>query len=112
MMSETQMILVIIGLTVVTVVTRSFFFISSHPWQMPEWVTRGLRYAPLAALTASIGPAILLSPDGHGLIHTLQDARIYAVLAALAWYLWRRGMLGTIIAGMAVYLPLHVGLGW
>ena len=24
----------------------------------------------------------------------------------------RRGILGTIVVGMAVYLPLHIGLGW
>ena len=35
-----------------------------------------------------------------------------AVLAGVAWYYWRGGVLGTIIAGMAVYLPLHIGLGW
>jgi branched-subunit amino acid transport protein len=46
------------------------------------------------------------------LIATWQDARIFAVLAGLAWYYWRRDLLGTIIVGMAVYLPLHVGLGW
>jgi hypothetical protein len=30
----------------------------------------------------------------------------------LAWFVWQRSVLGTILAGMAVYLPLHVGLGW
>lgn len=50
------------------------------------------------------------------LIHTLQDARIYAALAALAFFFWRKGVgqvvLGTIMVGMMVYLPLHIGLGW
>ncbi|GKS83045.1 hypothetical protein AVMA1855_02855 [Acidovorax sp. SUPP1855] len=27
-------------------------------------------------------------------------------------YFWRRGILGTIVVGMVVYLPLHIGLGW
>jgi branched-subunit amino acid transport protein AzlD len=27
-------------------------------------------------------------------------------------YFWRRDVLLTILAGMAVYLPLHLGLGW
>ena len=28
---------VIVGLAVVTVVARSFFFISSKSWQLPDW---------------------------------------------------------------------------
>lgn len=46
------------------------------------------------------------------LIQTLQDARWPAVLCATGYYFWRRGILGTIVVGMAVYLPLHIGLGW
>ena len=35
-----------------------------------------------------------------------------AVLCASAYYFWRRGILGTIVVGMLVYLPLHIGWGW
>jgi len=49
--------------------------------------------------------------DGH-LIQTLADARVPAVLLASAWYFWRRSILGTIVVGMAVYLPLHIAMGW
>jgi hypothetical protein len=34
------------------------------------------------------------------------------VLAATLYYVWRRGVLGTMLAGLAVYLPLRVLLGW
>ena len=44
---------VIVGLALVTVVARSFFFISSKPWQLPHWAQRGLQYAPIAALSTS-----------------------------------------------------------
>ena len=40
------------------------------------------------------------------------DARLPAVIVASVYYFWRRGILGTIVVGMAVYLPLHIGLGW
>jgi branched-subunit amino acid transport protein len=46
------------------------------------------------------------------LISTWRDARVFAALAGAAWFFWRRGVLGTIIAGMAVYLPLHIGWNW
>ena len=46
------------------------------------------------------------------LLTTWQDARLPAVLCACAYNFYRRGILGTIVVGMLVYLPLHVGLGW
>ena len=100
----------IIGMTLVTLVTRCFVLFSSRTWTLPGWAQRGLHYAPIAALSAVIVPEMVMT-QGQ-LIATWQDARIFAVLAGLAWYYWRRDLLGTIIVGMAVYLPLHVGLGW
>ncbi|MDB5964245.1 MAG: branched-chain amino acid transport [Polaromonas sp.] len=100
----------IVCMTVVTVVTRSFFFISSKPWKLPAWAERGLHYAPIAALAAVIVPEIVMT-QGH-LITTWRDARLFAVAVGAAWFFWRRGVLGTILTGMSVYLPLHLGLGW
>jgi branched-subunit amino acid transport protein len=48
---------------------------------------------------------------GH-FIDTWRDARLYAAAVGVAWYFWRGGVLGTMLAGMAVYLPLHLALGW
>lgn len=105
---------VIAGMAVVTVVTRSFFFISSRPWTLPRWAQRGLPYAPIAALAAVIAPELVMT-QGH-LIASWQDARLFGAAAGAAFYFWRRGagqaVLGTIIVGMMVYLPLHIGLGW
>jgi branched-subunit amino acid transport protein len=100
----------IFGLACVTVVARSFFFISSKPWSLPHWAQRGLQYAPIAALSAVIVPEIVMS-QAH-LVNTWHDARLFAAVAGAAYFFWRKGVLGTIIAGMAVYLPLHLGLGW
>lgn len=100
----------IAGMVCVTVITRSFFFISSKPWKLPPWAQRGLHYAPIAALSAVVIPEVVMT-QGH-LITSWQDARLFAVAAGAAWFYWRKGVLGTIIAGMAVYLPLHLGLGW
>jgi len=109
-MSGSYAFLTIFGLTLITVVTRAFFLISERELPLPDWVKRGLRYAPLAALAAVVVPEVLMS-QGH-LITTWQDARLYAVLAASAYYFWRGGILGTIVSGMAVLIPLKLGLGW
>lgn len=103
-------IIAILGLVVITLVTRAFFMIPERELPMPDWLRRGLKYAPLAALAAVIAPELVMSQGT--LIQTLQDARLPAALCASAYYFWRRGILGTIVVGMAVYLPLHIGLGW
>ena len=99
-----------LGLAVITLVTRAFFMIPDKELPMPEWLKRGLRYAPLAALAAVIAPEMVMS-NGK-LIATLVDARLPALVCATAYFWWKRGILGTIVVGMAVYLPLHIGLGW
>jgi len=101
---------VIVGLAGVTVLTRCFFFISDKPWHLPGWAQRGLQYAPIAALSAVVVPEVVMA-QGQ-LVQTLHDARLYAAAAGAAAYFWRRDVLITIVAGMAVYLPLHLGLGW
>jgi len=103
-------LLVIVGLAIVTVVSRGFFLISSEPWQLPHWAQRGLQYAPIAALSAVVVPEIVMS-QGQ-LIGTWQDARLFAAAAGVAIYYAKRNVLMTILGGMAVYLPLHLALGW
>jgi branched-subunit amino acid transport protein len=101
---------VIVGLAGVTVLTRCFFFILDRPWSLPHWAERALQYAPVAALAGVIAPEIVMS-GGH-LVASWHDARLFAAPAGALLYFWRRSVLLTIIAGMAVYLPLHLVLGW
>ncbi len=107
-------LLTILLMACITVVTRSFFFISDAPWTLPSWAQRGMQYAPIAALAAVVLPEVLMTQGIF--IHTLADARIYGALAGGACFFWRRGsgqaVLGTIVAGMSVYIPLHLGLQW
>lgn len=103
-------LLTIAALGLITVITRGFFFISSRPWTLPGWAQRGLQYAPIAALAAVVVPEVVMT-QGE-LITTWQDARLFAVVAGLGWFAWRGGVLGTIVAGMVIYMPLKIGLGW
>jgi len=100
----------IVGLAAITLVARAFFMVPEREIPMPDWLRRGLKYAPLAALAAVIAPEIFMAQGV--LIGSLQDARLPAALCATAYYFWKRGILGTIVVGMLVYLPLHIGLGW
>jgi branched-subunit amino acid transport protein len=101
---------VIAGLAGITVLTRCFFFILDRPWSLPAWAHRALHYAPVAALAGVVVPEVVMT-QGQ-VVATWQDARLFAAAAGVAVFFWRRSVLVTLLLGMAVYLPLHLGLGW
>jgi len=110
MLSNWEVALGIVGMGLITLLTRAFFMLPKEELPMPDWAKQGLRYAPLAALAAVIVPEIVMS-NGH-LIDTWRDARLYATAVASAYFFWRRDILGTILSGTAVMLALRIGLGW
>lgn len=101
---------VIGGLTLVTVITRTFFFISSEEWSLPDWAQRGLQFAPIAALAAVVFPEILMQQGQF--LQTWMDARWVGALVGGVVYFWKRNVLLTIVIGMLAFLPLHLVLGW
>ena len=109
-MTTGQLVIATIGMTVISVITRGFFLLPNRAWPLPHWLLQGLRYAPLAALVAVIAPEIVLT--NGVLIDTWRDARLFAVATGSAYFVWRRDILGMIIAGTAVLLALRIGLGW
>ena len=109
-MSSWQAALAILGLALITLLTRGFFLLPEREWPIPPWLREALRYAPLAALVAVVVPEVVLT-GGH-LIDTWRDARPYAAAAGGLWYWRQRGILGTILVGTAVLLLLRLGLGW
>lgn len=109
-MSEWEIALGILGMGVITLLTRSFFMIPDREVPLPGWMKDGLRYAPLAALAAVIIPEIVMT-QGE-LISTWKDARLYATAVGTAYFFWRGGILGTIVSGTVVMLALRIVLGW
>lgn len=109
-MDTWEAVLAIVGLAVITLVTRAFFLYPERELPMPALLKQGLRYAPLAALVAVIAPEVVLT-QGQ-LIDTWRDPRLFAVAVASGYYAWRRGILGTIVSGTVVLLALRLGLGW
>lgn len=101
---------VIAGLAAVTVLSRCFFFILDRPWSLPAWAERALQYAPVAALAGVVIPEVVLAQGALTVPWT--DARCYGALVGALLFFLRRSVLLTMAGGMAVYLPLHLGLGW
>ena len=109
-MSPLETVVTIVGLALLTLLTRAFFLFPERELPMPMWLQQGLRYAPLAALVAVVAPEVVMT-QGQ-LIDTWRDARLPAVAVASAYYFWRRGILGTILSGTATLLLVRLGLGW
>jgi branched-subunit amino acid transport protein len=108
--STMEGVIAIVGLALITIVTRGFFLFPEREVPIPAWLQQGLRYAPLAALTAVIAPEIVMT-QGR-LITTLLDARLPAVAVATAYFYWRRDILGTILTGTATLLLVKLLAGW
>lgn len=105
-MTSTQIWLAIFGMTVVTALTRAMFLIGGERTVLPGRVQRMLRYAPAAALAAVVLPDVLATPAGLSFAPTNHE--FYAALSGLAWFMWRRTMLGTILTGMVVFTLLRL----
>lgn len=109
-MSTFEIIITIVGLGVVTLGCRCIFLLPKEEPPLPKWLVEGMRYAPMAALVALIVPDIVMTQGN--LTDTWRDPRIIGAMAGIAWYMWRRSLLGTIIVGTSVMLWLRLGLGW
>ncbi len=109
-MTTLEGVIAILGMALITLVTRAFFLLPERELPLPAWLQQGLRYAPLAALVAVIAPEIVMT-QGQ-LIATWRDARLPAVVVATAYFYWRRDILGTILSGTAALLVLKLLFGW
>ncbi|MDR5731155.1 AzlD domain-containing protein [Caballeronia sp. LZ025] len=105
-MTPLQTWLAILGMGLVTAATRAFFLFGGERTVLPPRVQRVLRYAPAAALAAVVVPGVLETPAGLSV--ALSNHAMWASLAALAYYLWRRGMMGTIAVGMIAFTLLRL----
>ncbi len=96
----------LIGLALVTILTRNFFLVLGDTLRLPERVAHALRYAPACALAGLIVPEVLLA-QGQ-LVEPLTNPRLWGAAAALVTMLITRNMVGTMGVGMAVFTALRL----
>ena len=98
--------LAIVGLTAATFITRAGFLLLGDRVSLPGWLERALRYAPACALAAIVVPELVYA-QGR-LFLSFENFRLLAAVAAAAYFVFTRQLLGTILAGMAVYTVLRL----
>jgi len=98
--------LAMIGLGILTFLTRFSFIALLERWQAPVIVQRALRFVPVAVLTAIIIPELVL-PNGTPDVQPGNPRLLAGLVAALvAWK--TRNVIWTIVAGMAVLWMLQL----
>lgn len=105
-MSATETWIAIVGLALVTVVTRSFFLVLGDHVPLPERVQHALRYAPPCALAALVAPEVLFGP-GPALVSPA-DPKVVAAVAAVVAMLVTRSMLAAMAIGMLALTLMRV----
>ncbi len=101
--------LVIVGVGLVTFLTRASFIVFADPHRFPRAFRVALAFVPPAVLAAIVVPGLLM-PQGT-LDLTLANPRWLAGLAAIAIAARTRSALATIAAGMAALWALQWALG-
>lgn len=104
MRSQVEMWVILIGLAVVTSITRGFFLLMGTRVSLPETVQRALRYAPAGALVAIVMPEILLMKSALGTHQwEIANPHTWGGLAAVITFVMARSMVLTILIGMVVF---------
>ena len=94
----------IIGMIVVTFISRSFFILLGNRIKISEWALETIRYAPLAALIAILAPEIFLPVGASSIAEfNLKLPNIWGGIAAMIAFYFSKKMIPTLVIGMAVY---------
>ena len=97
---------VILGLTLITVATRSAFLVLGERVALPSRLQHALRYAPACALMALIAPELLLI-DGEVAV-SFANPKLVAGVAAGAVVLTTRSMITAMTVGMLAFTALRL----
>lgn len=106
-MSNIYLLLVTGGLILATFLTRATLLLAGERFKPSPRVESALRFAPICALAALIAPEIVVA--GGAVDLSLNNPRLVAALAATAFFLWKRSMVGCIIVGTLVVAAFRFG---
>lgn len=103
-----HLLLVTVCMMLATFLTRAGMLLVGRSKPSPR-VEAALRFAPVCALAALIAPAIVVRSGTVDL--SLSNPYLVAAIAATGYFLWRRGMVGSIVVGMLVVTAFRFGGG-
>lgn len=93
--------IVIVGLSLTTLVTRTSFLVAGSRLKLGHRVEVALRYAPVCTLSAIIVPDVLMHGGSWDL--SLLNPRLIGVVAAGTWLCFSRNIVGCLASGMLAF---------
>jgi branched-subunit amino acid transport protein len=96
-------------MTLSTLITRSGFFLFGHAVKLPPRLKHALGYAPAAAMAAIVIPDLVVAAEG-AVDLSLANPKLLAGIGGAIFFAATRHLLGTIVAGMALFTVLRLVL--
>ncbi|HTJ18741.1 MAG TPA: AzlD domain-containing protein, partial [Steroidobacteraceae bacterium] len=101
-----NMLLVTVGMVLATFMTRAALLLAGRRFKLSPRVEAGLRYAPVCALAVLIVPEVVVQAGSVNL--SFANPRLVAALAATAFFLWKRSMVGCIVVGTVIVVAFRM----
>ncbi len=99
---------VILGLTLITFITRGFFLLVGERMELSETLQNALRYAPAAALVAIIAPEMFFTEGSSDM--DIASPYFWGGICSIIAFWLTRSMLLTIILGMLAFTVIRLVL--
>jgi branched-subunit amino acid transport protein len=107
-LSSFEIWVVILGLTLITFITRGFFLLVGERMELSETLQNALRYAPAAALVAIIAPEMFFTEVSNDL--EISSPYFWGGVCSIIAFWLTRSMLLTIILGMLAFTAIRLVL--
>ena len=107
-MSTSEVWGVIIGLTLITFITRGFFLLVGERMELSETLQNALKYAPAAALVAIIAPEMFFSQGSSDM--EINSPYLWGGICSIIAFWLTKSMLLTIILGMLAFTAIRLVL--
>jgi branched-subunit amino acid transport protein len=99
---------VILGLTLITFITRGFFLLVGERMELSETLQNALKYAPAAALVAIIAPEMFFSQASSDM--EISSPYFWGGICSIIAFWISKSMLLTIILGMLAFTAVRLVL--
>jgi branched-subunit amino acid transport protein len=99
---------VILGLTLITFITRGFFLLVGERMELSETLQNALRYAPAAALVAIIAPEMFFAQISGDF--EFNSPYLWGGICSIIAFWLTRSMLLTIILGILAFTAIRLVL--
>lgn len=96
-----EILWIIIGTAIVTVIPRVLPLVVLSKIQLPHWGLRWLHYIPIAVLAALLSQE-LLHPE------QFEWSKLLAAIPALLIAFWSRSLLATVLVGIVAVMLLRI----